>query len=943
MKNPSHPLSRVGALALALWALGSARAETGASNAVPLPVRLTWGHTQRAAAPFHIKIVPGGAGVSVESAQGFSLEPGEGEKDGGWQTMAGNGDVDGLEFVVRYPEHGTNAPRREQSIWTELLARSDADTVRRLREDPGFQVDPPKIVVQMDAEGTRGFAFTPDQLKANQALWIPALDAYLTRADSPVAFADHQESLRAWSGCGIRELIARAPEASYQQFQSLWEDMGSPGYKNPHAQGPGHIVCLSWDSAMAKFGVDRWAGVWHDYGNPDRFRLWLEIGESGGDRSAAWKSQHLESGWPVITTVFEENGIRYEIEQFAYPLDGPPAGRRGDMPMVLLQKVKASDTARRPHPVVLGLSHARELPGQTNANIVVAEGINTWTWEVDPSRGILLALQGEGLTVESRRSVGGVWKTNAAAIRFDLPAGGAREFIIKLPSPRVAPERRDGLLGLNYAAARQATLKFWSDIEARGAGFEVPEEAVNHLYRANLWHALRLPRRHAGSAPSVEIDLPYSNFAYDQLGTPWPVNQAVYVDYMIYDLRGYHALAAEELMVMFRRNQEPNGHIKGFANWGVYTPGMLYSVANHYLLSRDRAAFETLLPPTLKALDWCLGEMERAAANPGVSAGMILAPLNDLSNESRAWAFNQAYFYAGIERLGRALADIQHPRAAVCQDAAAAFKRAIERGFGHAAMKSPLAQLRDHTWTPYVPSDALNPRRLFEIWYPTEVDTGALHLTRLKALDPQGLLATCLLNDHEDNLFAKGLGMANEPVYNQHAMTYLLRDDAKAAIRAFYSMMACAFSHSVFEPVEHRWGWGQYFGPPSTDGAWFELYRQLLIQEGDDDTLRLCQATPRRWLEDGQQIQVKRAPTFYGPLDMRVQSRAATGEIRVELGLAPGKKPAAILMRLRHPQEARIHSVRVNGRPWADFDPNQEWVRIQPPAEDRYEIVVNYR
>ena len=773
MKNLFHLLSRVGAMALALWVpgpLGSARAETGVSNAVPLPVRLTWGHAQRAVASFHIKIIPGGAGVSVESVQGFSLEPGEGEKDGGWQTMAGNGDVDGLEFVVRYPERGTNAPRREQSIWTELLARSDADTVRRLREDPGFQIDPPKIIVQMNAEGTRGFAFIPDQLKANRALWIPALDAYLTRADSPVAFADHQVALREWRGRGIRDIIAREPEASYEQFQSLWEDMGSPDYKNPHAQGPGHIVCLSWDSAMAKFGVDRWAGVGNDYGNPDRFRLWLELGDSGGDRPAAWKSQRLETGWPVITTVFEEDGIRYEIEQFAYPLDGPPAGRRGDMPMVLLQ-----------------------------------------------------------------------------------------------------------------------------------------------------------------------------NFAYDQLGTPWPVNQAVYVDYMIYDLRGYPALAAEELMVMFRRNQEPNGHIKGFANWGVYTPGMLYSVANHYLLSRDRAAFENLLPPTLKALDWCLGEMARAAANSGASAGMILAPLNDLSSESRAWAFNQAYRYAGIERLGRALADIQHPRAAVCQEAAAAFKRAIERGFGHAALESPLAQLRDHTWTPYVPSDALNPRRLFEIWYPTEVDTGALHLTRLKALDPQGLLATCLLNDHEDNLFAKGLGMANEPVYNQHAMTYLLRDDAKAAIRAFYSMMACAFSHSVFEPVEHRWGWGQYFGPPSTDGAWFELYRQLLIQEGDDDTLRLCQATPRRWLEDGQQIQVKLAPTFYGPLDMRFQSRTATGEIRVELGLATGKKPAAILTRLRHPQEARIHSVRVNGREWADFDPNQEWVRIHQPTEDRYEIVVNYR
>ena len=81
-------------------------------------------------------------------------------------------------------------------------------------------------------------------------------------------------------------------------------------------------------------------------------------------------------------------------------------------------------------------------------------------------------------------------------------------------------------------------------------------------------------RRHGGQAPNTTIDLPYSNFAYDQKGTPWPVNQAVYVDYMLYDLRGYHDISAEEIAAIFRNNQEPSGHVGGYANWGVYTPSM---------------------------------------------------------------------------------------------------------------------------------------------------------------------------------------------------------------------------------------------------------------------------------------------------------------------------------------------------------------------------------
>jgi len=134
------------------------------------------------------------------------------------------------------------------------------------------------------------------------------------------------------------------------------------------------------------------------------------------------------------------------------------------------------------------------------------------------------------------------------------------------------------------------------------------------------------------------------------------------------------------------------------------------------------------------------------------------------------------------------------------------------------------------------------------------VGTGAVHLLPLKAIPSNGELADSLPNDHEGNLYLKGWGMANEPVYNQQGTAYLLRDDAKAAIRTLYSSMASAFSHSAFEPVEHRWTHGQYFGPPSTDGAWVELYRNMLFREMDDHTLLVALATPRKWLEDGRKL-----------------------------------------------------------------------------------------
>ncbi len=495
--------------------------------------------------------------------------------------------------------------------------------------------------------------------------------------------------------------------------------MGSPAYVHPKQPAPGHIVGVTWDSAIPKFGIDRGAGVWNDYGNPDRFRLWFDLGKLGDELTKTWKGQRLLDGLPIVSTIIEKDGIRYEVEQFAYPLDGPPSERRGDVAMVLLQKVIVVNLGQEPRTAVLGMAHSRALAASDETTVVAKTQPDSLLVTKSDSSGVLLTIQGPDAangTLKVRPEKLTVVQDNkkspqvVAELQFPLtiPLGGLREFIVKLPSPVVTPQDQDKLLALDYTAARAETIKFWSDYVARGAQFPVPEKAVNDLFRANLWHALRLPRRHGGSGPDVKIDLPYSNFAYDQTGTPWPVNQAVLVDYMLYDLRGYHDVSLEELLSQYRNNQQPNGHVGGFANWGVYTPGMMYAAAKYYLLSQDRAGFEKLMPPSLKALDWCLAEMRRTSDKDGPARGLVRAPLNDLTHEEGVWAFNEAYVYAGLETLGQALKRYGHPRAQECLDAAQTFRRSVDRAFAIAAVQAPLVQLRDHTWSPYVPCDVLD-------------------------------------------------------------------------------------------------------------------------------------------------------------------------------------------------------------------------------------------
>lgn len=917
-------------------------AGSAAAQEQQLRVRISWGHTASAPAETHVQ-VSGRAGLVVEAVAAHGLERGDSANADVVRGRSGAGDVDAIDVALRFP---AEAPDRTQNVhvqWTELIGAADAASALRLLEDPAFTPGAPSLTVQLDQTGTRGFTVTTPQLLAHEALWIPSLDVYLTRADAPVTFDAHRRALESHPGQRVLDEVRTAPEATLASFIDEWEDMGAPTYVNPHQVGPGHIVGLAWDSGIHKFGIDRAGGVWPDYGNPDRFRYWFGFADLSRGVAGRWQSQRLRDGLPVVTTSYEQDGIRYEIEQFAYPLNGPPAERQGDVPMVLLQRLTLTELDGRARTLPISMSHTRRLPPYFESTIEMERRTGVVHFRDRGRLDVLLSVEG---TVDDTRWTGTAdfqreQKRIDATVLVDLPARGTQTLVAKLPSPTVEADDVATLDALDYEQARATTLKFWSDLVARGAQFTVPEQVVNDLFRANLWHALRLPRRHGGTGPDIDIDLPYSNFAYSQTGTPWPVNQAVYVDYMLYDLRGYHAISAEELRAQFRNNQEISGHVNGYANWLVYTPAMLYAVAQNYLLSNDTAAFEQLLPQATRALDWCLARLEEAASAPGPGQGLVRGPLNDNTGDGM-WAFNQAYLFAGLDLFGRALERHGDARASEVRAAASRLREAIERAFGAATMRSPVVPLRDGTWSPYVPAEALTRGRLLREWYPTDIDTGATHLLRLGALPAGGVLGDALLHDHEDNLYYKTLGMAQEPIYNQQATAYLRRDEPQAVIRAFYSYIASAFSHTMLEPVEHRWGQGQYFGPPSTDGAWFELYRNMLLHERDDDVLLVAQATPRAWLRDGQRIEVRRAPTYYGQVSATIESRSATNEIQAEVQFEGTRRPSELHVRLRHPDGGRMRSVTVNGAPWSAFDPAGEWVRIDAPSASSYVVVARY-
>jgi hypothetical protein len=171
------------------------------------------------------------------------------------------------------------------------------------------------------------------------------------------------------------------------------------------------------------------------------------------------------------------------------------------------------------------------------------------------------------------------------------------------------------------------------------------------------------------------------------------------------------------------------------------------------------------------------------------------------------------------------------------------------------------------------------------------------------------------------------VGTANlNPLYGwYYVRTLLRRDEPDRALASFYGMLAAGLTPDTFNGGEacalqsiDSWG-RQFYCPPNSAGNAFclEMLRNLLVQDwdlnedGQPDTLRLFFATPKRWLADGKVIQVERAPTAFGLVSARVESKLSQGTVMADLELPRRNLPKQISLRIRVPDGWRVISAQM--------------------------------
>jgi hypothetical protein len=496
--------------------------------------------------------------------------------------------------------------------------------------------------------------------------------------------------------------------------------------------------------------------------------------------------------------------------------------------------------------------------------------------------------------------------------------------------------------------------KFWSEELNRNAQFIVPEKRIRDAYRACVASNFILIDRD----PTTGLLMPHP----DPLGyeAVWAGDGSVSIQAT--DRMGYHKEAESMLDYFLARQgkEKPEGDVKsaeGFFSGDVDLKWMnqdgfvLWAMTDHYKLTRDELWLRRVAPQLVKGCDWIIRERARTKVTENGKRVRHYGLLpkgrpSDLYIWDN-WYWTDTYSYMGLRGTADVLAaigmkDEAKRLAAEADDYKACIVASVERSTDR-KLKPPFVAPSPYRLGP--PSVDFFNQYWYSICSPIYmVEAGLLDAKDEKVGDIEYWLERYGLFSGLPAFMANSI----DPyyVYNQ-SLSQLLRGEHSKFVWTLYSLSAYAMAQGTYATIE-----GQNIVTGFNSDVWsvsrqphmhsnsrfIDLVRiALLLEEGQ--TLHLMAGTPRGWLADGEKIEVKHAPSYFGEVNYTARSHLANGKIAISIE-PPEWQAANVVLHVRPPAKyGKIKSVRVNGQPWNDY--NADAVRL-PRLDKKTEVICNF-
>ena len=695
----------------------------------------------------------------------------------------------------------------------------------------------------------------------------PALADPPAKLPSPREMADSRADV--WAEAALRD-----PDGpSYEFFKDLLPPLR---YVNTAFRHYPLVLCAPGHPVKARF-VSNGSGVnlraekppmWREVGTPVAFFAGDRAEPFGADVKRLIGPKYFLHWLPVVTLMYQSGGANYTQQAFA-PVRGPLA----DHGAVFVRLETAQD-------------------GRVAARVGAGGKFTGDRGVVANSKGQPVVLYGPGWE----------WKADTAELTAKVRRGAPADLIV-LTRPMDRPPEDFP----SFDVERRACIDHWNELLARGCRFDIPEGMVQNCWRALVIgnHLIAVGDRMNYSAGN----------AYDHL-YEGECGDAVR-SLMLF---GHTADARKMVGPLLDFNRQATRfHVAGHK---------LQLLTHYYWATRDReylrenrARWEPVIEFIRQSRKTDNGLLPRDRY-----AGDINEAVYSLNSNAACWR--------GLRDMAAVLEDIgETDRPAELRREAAEFRTvildAVARSEDKAARFIPIKLLADER--PHDPLTATRTGSYYDLMIPYVLGSGVLGDERdgwvIDYLRRHGGLAMGMIRSmpHQGEF-------NNQPGVNvlyglRYNLALLRRGDRDHALVGFYGHLAQGMTRDTFVGGEgsrflhgDEHGRSFYLPPNSAANATFlTTLRYLLVQDWDLDddgrpkTLRLLDAVPPRWLKDGAAIEVVEAPSAFGPVSMRAESRLKEGRVIVTTK-APPRPVGKWLLRVPDPPGYRVTAAVIGDR-----------------------------
>jgi hypothetical protein len=376
---------------------------------------------------------------------------------------------------------------------------------------------------------------------------------------------------------------------------------------------------------------------------------------------------------------------------------------------------------------------------------------------------------------------------------------------------------------------------------------------------------------------------------------------------------------------------------------------VLWYLAEHFLLTRDRAWFGRVADAVIAGADWVFRQRRNTMADlphsRGWERGFLPAGSLEDVTDFCYWLSTNCFTWRGTDAAARALEAFGHPQASRVRLESDAYGADLRKGFETARRLAPLVKLLDGRWVPQYPS-RLYCRGRDRGWIRTLLE-GPVNLLISGLYEPGSRQAGWILDDLQDNLYhtpPNGYVLRNPQKLRRHRggfsiqpnllaglVPHLERDEIEVFLWMFFNAWAACFREEVSGMIEHplpELGFSNPTTFKTSDEANAVMWLRSMVVHSTPRCLHLGKAIPRAWLAHGEEVRIEGARTHYGTVSAHWRSDLAHGTIVMDAELGGPQDAPRVLARFRHPDKAPIGSVKVNGRAWSAFDPGREDVDL---------------